>query len=59
LFEGIAKYGMEDWDKIIRDNELWIRPEDKREFYEEPWRIIFKKIEGKTPALEQEDEAYK
>jgi len=50
---------MEEWDRIIKDKELWIHPEEKRAQVEEPWKVIFRKIEGRDPTPEQEEDAYK
>lgn len=56
LFEGIAKYGMEEWDRIIRDSDLWDHSEIKVYDDKDVWKLIFKRIEERDPQVEKEKE---
>ena len=58
LFEGISKYGMEEWDRIIRDSEIWDHSEPKTFDDRNVWKLIFKKVENKEPPADQEQEGF-
>ena len=57
LFEGISKYGMEEWDRIMRDSSLWDHSETKIYDDKDVWKLIFKRIEEKDPSNDQEEES--
>jgi len=54
LFDGISRYGMEEWDRIMKDSELWDRAETKAYEDGDVWKLIFKKIEDKEPPENKE-----
>lgn len=54
LFDGISRYGMEEWDRIMKDSELWDRNEPKVYEDGDVWKLIFKKIEDKEPPENKE-----
>jgi len=54
LFDGISRYGMEEWDRIMKDSELWDRAEPKAYEDGDVWKLIFKKIEDKEPPENKE-----
>lgn len=56
LFDGIARYGMEEWDRIIRDSDLWDHGDTKTYNDKDVWKLIFKRIEEKEPPADQEKE---
>jgi len=58
LLEGINKYGLEEWEKIASDIELWDLSKTKVLNQEQVWKTLFKKIEDQEPPENQEHECY-
>ena len=57
LSEGICKHGMDEWDKIIRDAELWYKTEDDRKFLgQDHLSYLFIKIEDEEAPENKDDE---
>lgn len=50
---------MEEWDKLLRDNEVWCHLNLKGVSEKDIWRLVFKKIEAKDPIPEQEKDCFK
>ncbi len=57
LLEGINKYGMEEWDKIIQDVNLWDHYDPKTLQPEQAWKVLYRKIESSEPNLSQETDS--
>ncbi len=55
LFKGIAKHGLNEWDQLIKDSELWgyLNSHKKNEF--DYWKVLFRKIERKDVIHGQEN----
>ena len=59
LFKGISRYGLEEWDRMIKDHEVWSYLDVNKSYNNEFWKAIFRKIEGKDVIEGQETECYK
>ncbi len=59
LFKGISRYGLEEWDRMIKDHEVWSYLDLNKSYNNEFWKAIFRKIEGKEVIEGQETECYK
>jgi len=58
LFKGISRYGLEEWDRMIKDPEVWSYTDVEKSYNNEFWKPIFRKIEGKDVLEGQEIECY-
>lgn len=56
LFKGISRYGLEEWDRLISDNEVWGYLKFPGQEGIKYWKKLFKKIEGKEVPPNQEKE---
>ena len=57
LCEGIYKYGIDEWGRIIKDDELWNRSKPSLLAADQVWKLLFTKIEGHPPDMSQEKES--
>lgn len=57
LLEAIDKYGFEEWEKIIQDVHFWDHSNPKTLEPEQAWQVLYRKIEGCEPDLNQEVES--
>lgn len=58
LLEGINKYGLQEWTKIITDLKLWNSILSQGTQPEQIWKVLFMKIEECEPSPNQESEGY-
>ena len=56
LLEGVDKYGLEEWEKIVQDINLWDHSDPKTLDPDQAWQVLYRKIEGCEPDLSQEAE---
>ncbi len=54
LLEGISKYGLEEWEKIVEDEQLWKVSDPQIRESVPVWKTLFIKIEGEDTAEEEE-----
>jgi len=58
LLEGINKYGLGEWEKIITDIKLWNQIVPTISQPEQVWKTLFMKIEEYEPSPDQEKHCY-